>query len=173
MGDLTRLFDLNATTRPLCVPQPKASYFHLKAAAGLQCQGHKPGAELQARFGEEQWTCALQWERQEAAEYMGLSTKRVVELGAEALALATAHARWGWRARRRLDEYDFADWLLMDDDKQLIALEVSGCGKPDKYRMAKKLAQVSKHKEAKIKIACVVEFATPRADFAQARSECA
>jgi hypothetical protein len=136
----------------------------LHAAVALQGQGHAPGARLVARIAGVAKDATLSWKPRADDAHETLDPKRLMEFGAEAVALALAHEARRWSVVRRLPEGDSADWLLRDEGGALVALEVSGTDTGDaEVRMRAKLAQVAKNEDGKTLSACVVRFEEPAA----------
>lgn len=148
-------------------------YAH-KAAVGLGRHGHEPGARMpvtldQAVLDPEP---ALQWTPAAAEDAAQLDKHKVTEDAAEAIALALVHGARGWVVRRRLQRGEFADWLLMDGARNLVALEVSGVDRPDGgARMRIKREQVAQCSIRPIRVACVVTLATPCTTIEGVKSE--
>lgn len=141
----------------------------LKAAAGLHLAGRQIGDRLSVELDGAHWECALGWSDEPPENYASLERKRITETGAEAIALAVVFEAKGWQAKRRMDEGEFADWLLTDRaNGRCVALEVSGCATTNRYRLRRKLSQVTKCEasDADVKAAFVVEFGACRAALA-------
>jgi hypothetical protein len=136
-----------------------------KAAVGLARHGHVPGVSLEIAFDDRREHRALYWPDQSVAGDTHLDFNRVTEDAAEAIALALVHVVKGWVVRRRAQRQEHADWLLVDSDKQAIALEVSGVDMVDtgQRRLREKVGQVRRHQNPRaIKVACIVELGPPR-----------
>lgn len=69
-----------------------------------------------------------------------------VEKGAEAVALAVIGKLGNWRVVRRLQRYEFADWLFAAPSGEKIAVEISGTGNSSYLaaRLAAKIEQIMK-----------------------------
>lgn len=93
---------------------------------------------------------------------------RVTEDAAEAITLALVSVARGWVVRRRLQRGEFADWLLMDQDNNSIALEISGVDTVDvgTRRLRQKVEQVRQSRDVNVRAACVVELRPPRSRLA-------
>lgn len=106
----------------------------------------------------------LHWLNASGGDAGQLDFHRVTEDTAEAIALALVHVAKGWVVRRRLQRGEAADWLLVDPDRNLVAMEVSGVNTvdPAQRRLREKVAQVGNCKVAGDKVACVVEIGPPR-----------
>jgi hypothetical protein len=79
-----------------------------------------------------------------------------------------AYVAKGWVVRRRLQRGEFADWLLLDGDRRLVAMEISGIDAEDRggRRLREKIGQVGKSAVTQLKAACVAEFRPPRVTLA-------
>jgi hypothetical protein len=105
---------------------------------------------------------SVSWQARPVDAAEMLDRKRVTELGAEAIALVLVHETRGWVVRRRLQEGEFADWLLLDQDGRKVALEVSGTDQESaEGRMCEKLLQVANCTAGETRAACVVRFLEP------------
>jgi hypothetical protein len=147
---------------PILQPEHTAD-LALHAAVALHRQRHASGVTLLVEMWSSQVAnVSVHWDARPAHAEETLDAKRVTELGAETLALLLVHEALGWVVRRRLQEGDFADWLLRDRDGGLVALEVGGTREGDPAaRMRSKVEQVAKCDEADTRAACVVRFSEP------------
>jgi len=149
---------------PRLAPVTCADCAH-KAAVGLSRHGHVPGASLDIAFDGVRQQGALYWSADSDANGDRLDFHRVTEDAAEAIAVALVHVAKGWVVRRRAQREEHADWLLVDADKQAVALEVSGVDMMDtgQRRLREKVEQVRRHQNPRaIKVACIVELGPPR-----------
>jgi hypothetical protein len=145
------------------LPEQAADYA-LHAAISLQEQGHRPGVRLVADLFLERREAELSWSTRPHGAREMLDQQNVTEFAAYAIALALVHATHGWSVQRRLQRFDYADWLLADVDGKDVALEVSGTVEQDeRSRLRDKLLQVAKCVEAPTCVACVVRFREPAA----------
>lgn len=141
----------------------------VRAAVALQRRNHEPGCRLWAELPDSAASgfIALDWETVPAATTDQLDSRRVTEDGAEAVALALVSISHEWVVRRRLQQGEYADWLLRDAAGTLVALEISGVdGRRDAGRVQAKLREVAKSTAASGRSACVVAFELPAADLA-------
>jgi hypothetical protein len=161
--DLRRLIDMH----PRLAPTTAADCAH-KAAVGLARHNHLSGASLAIAFDDLSQQSSLYWSTVPETADDRLDFHRVTEDAAEEIALALVHVAKGWAVRRRAQREEHADWLLVDSDKQPIALEVSGVNMADigQRRLREKVAQVRRHQNPRaMKVACVVELNPPRSRF--------
>lgn len=155
---------------PLLPDTVGADYVY-RAAIALDRQSHKPATPLDVLFldrkGRSSATrrsaATLDWEWCSADEEGAqLDRHRVTEDGAEGVALALVGAARRWVIRRRLQRGEFADWLLIDPQGRLVALEVSGIdGSYKKERLEEKWRQVQKVSISSIHVVCIVAFGPP------------
>ncbi len=149
----------------------------MHAGLSLQLRSHAPGVLLEAQINEASERLALCWTPVELEIAHQTDRKRNTEDGAEAVSLAIAGKKMRWCFRRRLQQGEYADYLLSAEGtgaaaRSLVALEVSGAAETDSARLKEKLFQVGRcwlkelEKEPDIKAACVVEFGPPRARLA-------
>jgi hypothetical protein len=158
--DLSRLLEMH----PHLPPTTSADCAH-KAAVGLARHGYLPGVSLEIVFDDLRQQGVLCWSAVPDAGDNRLDFHRVTEDAAEAIALALVHVAKGWTVRRRAQREEHADWLLVDPDRQSVALEVSGVNLVDagQRRLREKVEQVRRHQNPQaIKVACIVELARPR-----------
>ncbi|MGJ5181512.1 hypothetical protein ACQR16_32915 [Bradyrhizobium oligotrophicum] len=162
--DLTKL----DTMHPLLAPSTVADYL-LKVAIGLGRQGHEPGALLIVSLDDELTDAKLNWVQSDPGTANRLDWHRITEDAAEAITLALVYEANGWVVRRRMQRGEFADWLLIDKNRGLVALEVSGVDKRDDKgrRLREKLEQLSRCELGR-RAACVVELSPPRSCLANA-----
>ncbi len=146
------------------LPQSTASEYAQRAAIGLGRHGHSPGVELKIPLDDQARQAWLHWVVTSPANGSQLDFHRVTEDTANAIALALVHVAHGWVVRRRLQRGEFADWLLVDQDQNLVAMEVSGVNTVDTAlrRCREKVQQVQKCRTPGRKAACVVELRPPR-----------
>lgn len=163
--DLIKLQDMH----PLLAPTTVADFI-FKAAIGLGRKGHQPGIKIFVSIDNELIDANLSWEgaTQERAEQ--LDRHRVTEEAAEAISLALVFESNGWVVRRRMQKGEFGDWLLVDKEKKLIVLEVSGIDGSDgaARRMRQKVEQV-RRSALEQKAICVVELSPPRSTLTRVR----
>jgi hypothetical protein len=162
------LRDLNVM-HPLLPPAAAAAYAMMGAVA-LERRGHVPQCVLVVDFcdGEPDSSAVIAWQPVPRAVYVQLDRRRVTEDGAEAVALALVATSRQWVVRRRLQRGEYADWLLIDPDLRLVALEVSGIdGVPNGNRLSEKMRQVTQSDVAALRSACVVAFDTPAVALAE------
>lgn len=157
--DLTRLGEMH----PFLAKSTVSEYAY-RSAIGLGRHGHKSGVQLSLSAKDRSGTSTLHWVAVPIEAATQIDFHRITEDTAEAVALAFAHVAHGWVVCRRLQRLEFADWLLVDQDNNLVSLEVSGVDTIDKSgrRMREKLDQVGKCKTPGKKAACVVELQPPR-----------
>src|SRR5438876_8851672 len=110
---------------PLLAKSTALEYAY-RAAIGLGRHGHTPGVRLKLSPKGRVGHGTLHWVAVSAKLAAQLDFHRVTEDAAEAIALALVHVANGWVVRRRLQRGEFADWLLIDRDHNLVALDVSG-----------------------------------------------
>ncbi len=148
---------------PLLALSTVADYAH-RAAVGLGRHKHISGVSLGIDLDSRVQRGTLHWDAASEDDAHQLDFHRVTEDTAEAVALALVHIAKGWVVRRRLQRGEAADWLLVDPDHNLVALEVSGTDTVDtaRRRLAEKVDQVGRCKIAGTKAACVVEIGPPR-----------
>lgn len=121
-----------------------AAEYEYRAAVGLGRHGHRSGASLAATIENEPRVANVHWTAETTTGGEQLDRQRVTEDAAEAVTLALVHVACGWVVRRRLQRGERADWLLVDSDRQHVALEVSGTDQADDgRRLRDKLQQVS------------------------------
>ena len=140
-----------------------ASEYAYRAALGLARHHHASGKECQVSVENTNHVARLHWSPGLPKSDERLDFQRVTEDAAEAISLALVSVARNWVVRRRLQRGEFADWLLVDDEKRAVALEVSGIDKVDvgMRRLHEKTEQVRKSTAA-IRAACVVELLPPR-----------
>ena len=157
--DLGHLKDMH----PL-LPLSTAREYAYRAAVGLERHGHEPGATLTFRLDAEEGKANVRWPLVAGDGIAQLDFIRVTEDAAEAITLALVHVTRGWTVRRRLQRGEAADWLLIDGDKTLVALEVSGVDTRDirQRRLKEKAGQVGRCDLEATKVASVVELQPPR-----------
>jgi len=139
----------------------------IRAALGLQRNGHSPGADLQMSIERVVSRCALLWPAADLATAEQHDYNRITEDGAEAIALAVAHKTMAWRLVRRIQQEGHGDWLLEHQHKgmrKLVAFEVSGVDTGSiRGRLREKLAQVAKTVDVDERWAGVIGFQRPEA----------
>jgi hypothetical protein len=152
---------------PLLSQAAARDYAH-KAAIGLERHDHVPGVPLAISADGIPQQGALYWLDTQAGDDALYDTNRVTEDAAEAIALVLVHVANGWVVRRRLQRGEFADWLLVDRDRRLVAMEVSGIGAVDVggRRLRDKIGQVEKCQAAGQRAVCVAELSPPRVTLA-------
>jgi hypothetical protein len=163
--DLTQLDKMH----PL-LPLPTVADYALKGALGLERRGHVPGARLIVSLDGEIVEAKIIWTAALPGNSVQLDRHRITEDAAEAVALALVYEANGWVVRRRMQRGEFADWLLIDRNMRLVALEVSGIDDQDRNgrRLQEKIEQV-RHNSLEQKAACVVELAPPQSTLAKVR----
>jgi hypothetical protein len=153
---------------PLLPASTAAEYGH-RAAVGLERHHHESGVPLATLIENLARAASLHWIGSPLGDVDLLDRDRITEDAAEAVALALVHVARGWVVRRRLQKGEAADWLLLDPEAGLVALEVSGIDKgEDSGRLREKLEQVRRATIANRRVACVIELSTPRATVATA-----
>ena len=157
--DIERLKEIH----PMMPAETAAERAHLGALA-LQ-RHHESGVVTQVRFETASHKATLHWTRRPDTDADQVDPRRMIEDGAEAVALSLVHAARGWVVLRRLVQGEHADWLVRDTKTgRLVALEVSGTNDGDgRARMRQKLAQVTLSTAARARAACVISFREPRA----------
>ena len=157
--DLTRLGEMH----PLLAKSTAQEYAY-RSAIGLGRHGHELGVRLKLNWTDRSGPSTLHWRVARAGAAAQLDFHRVTEDTAEAVALAVVHVTKGWVVRRRLQRGEFADWLLIDRGKSLVAMEVSGVDTTDAAgrRMREKVEQAKRCEIPGKKAACVVELQPPR-----------
>jgi hypothetical protein len=130
-------------------------------ALALQRAGHTAPVQADVDHSGRAGTAEVEWLVQELALLELLDGKRVTEDGAEAVALAYASNLEGWMVKRRLQQWEKADWLLRNEERWL-ALEVSGTaeGNPG-ARLKEKTHQVAQCSLPVERLAIVVAFDRP------------
>ena len=136
-----------------------------RAGLGLQRNGHGTPVDLALQVERTKSRALLAWETSDAREEKQHDGRRITEDGAEAIALAVAHGKRGWRVVRRLQPGEHADWLLEQSNgrsRRLVALEVSGVDRGAiGARLGEKLAQVAQCVDVNQRWAGVVGFEEP------------
>lgn len=153
------------------LPAETASEYAHCGALALQ-RRHVPGVVAVIAVGTDTLQAAIEWTPRPADDAEQKDANRVTEDGAEAVALALVKHAWGWTVRRRLQQGEFADWLMVDRAKRKVALEVSGMDDGDvSGRMRRKLDQVRQCSVAPERAACVVCFRIPEISVQHARGD--
>lgn len=139
-----------------------------RAVIALQ-RRHRPGVELSASMRGKEAREALKWKDRPAELAKTEDFNRVTEEGAEALALALAGRRCGWRVRRRLQSRssEGADWLMASDAGEVI-VEVGGTDAGDLetlYRRKVSQAERAPWPKGTVRAAFVVRFVEPKVLF--------
>jgi hypothetical protein len=157
--DLTGLRDMH-----LLLSRTAAAQYAHHAALGLQRKQHPPGVGMPVWLDDQQHWSTLHWKPVPEDDAAQIDAHRITEDAAEAIALALAGAGKGWVLRRRLQRGEFADWLLIDAELGLVALEISGVDAvdPGQRRLREKLTQVARCTVAGKRAACVVELGPPQ-----------
>jgi hypothetical protein len=151
------------------LPASTAAEYGYRAAVGLERHRHTSGVALTTSIESGTREASLHWTSSSPGGGDQLDRNRITEDAAEAVALALVHVAQGWVVRRRLQRGESADWLLVDSEARLVALEVSGIDEGEVFkRIRVKLEQVRSASIAKQRAACVVELSTPRATIAMA-----
>ena len=151
---------------PLLPATTAAEYCH-RAGLGLERHGHIPGTGMTANLDRDHCETTLAWADVGRSGAQQLDRHRITEDAAEAVSLALVSAAFGWAVRRRLQRGESADWLLLDSESSLVALEISGLDTADGgRRLREKLSQAEAATVATHRAACVIELAAPRAAFA-------
>lgn len=162
--DLRRLKEMHPR-----LPASLAVEYANCGGAALQRRGHQAGCDLAMSFhdGTPDLIASVDWERVPPGADLLRDRVRITEDGAEGVALAFVSVSQRWVVRRRMQRGEFADWLLEDRDRRLVALEVSGIdGMPDPRRVNEKLGQVARAIVKARLSACVVAFEPPAASLA-------
>jgi hypothetical protein len=175
---VTTFINLNRirSCHPL-VHRARASDLGLNGGLALQRKGHRPGVVLVVRSGPFAGPIVLtsvevRWRPVAAAANDVLDSRRITEDGAEAVALALVSRLYGWTVRRRLQQFESADWLLRDMNDNDVALEVSGInGQRQTRRINEKIDQVRKSVVAPNQAVCVVAFGPPAADVPTSQAQ--
>jgi len=160
--DLSSLCDMHPRLRLAC---DMAGVMVIRAALGLQRNGHSSGVDFQMAIESVVSRCALIWPAADLSSAAQHDSKRITEDGAEAIALAVAHKMRAWCVVRRLQQGEHADWLLEHHEngaRKLVAFEVSGTDQrsiTDPMRV--KLAQVAKKRDVDHRCAGIVGFKRP------------
>jgi len=160
--DLARLREMHPR-----LPADLVAGIVVRAALGLQRNGHASGVRLDIDVARVQMNGCLDWPTADIEKLNQHDHNRVTEDGAEAVALALVYAARKWRVVRRMQREEHADWWLEcegEGGRQTIALEVSGVDRgPIGVRLAEKLAQVALSIDADQRWASVVGFERPKA----------
>lgn len=144
------------------LPRTRAADIAHCAAVGLKRHGHAPGARMAVRLDQADHSATLGWTVPDIGVSLQLDRNRVTEDAAEAITLALVNVAFGWVIRRRLQNGEFADWLLEDPGMNLVGLEVSGVDAGDSARrLREKVIQAARATVACRHVACVVELASP------------
>lgn len=138
-----------------------AESYRRHAAMALARAAHVSGVHSQVVEGSTTTRATLHWTALPTdAEALGLiDAKRVTEDGAEAVALAVVHTTGGWTVKRRMQQGEHGDWLLVGPQHTLLnlVLEVSGTEESNAaQRLGQKLSQVAKSTEPNCDCAAVV-----------------
>ena len=138
--------------------------FEYRAIIGLTMHTHASGVQLAVSLDGKRQQGRLHWPEVPQGADDQLDYHRVTEDAAEAVALALVHVGRGWTIVRRLQRRECGDWLLVDADRNYIAMEVSGVDDVDKgqRRLREKVRQVRQSPVRGGKVACVVELTPPR-----------
>ena len=136
-----------------------------RAVIALQ-RRHRPGVELSATVRGKDAREALKWKERPPELARAEDFNRVTEEGAEALALALAGRRCGWRVKRRLQSRlsEGADWLMASDAGDVI-VEVGGTDDGDLETLSRRKvsqAQGAPWPKGTVRAACVVRFVEPK-----------
>lgn len=163
--DLRMLKDMH----PALPAVTAAGYVH-RAALALQRRGHAPGVGGTVTVQNDAPAQAtLDWDQVDQADEAQIDGIEITEHGAEAVSFALVSVARGWTIRKKLQRYQFGDWLLVAPTGEYVALEVSGIGGPfEPRRLRTKLDQVRKVKFVEERFASVVAFAGPEAVLARA-----
>lgn len=160
--DLTQLHEMHPR-----LPGDLALLMTTRAALALQRNGHAPGVGISLEVERHSSPGLLTWPVADLLQLDQHDHQRVTEDGAEAVMLALAHHECGWRVVRRMQREDHCDWLLeklAEDDRKVIALEVSGVDRGSiSQRLNEKLKQVSRSTDVDQQWAGVVGFEKPTA----------
>ncbi len=126
---------------PLLPATTAAEYCH-RAGLGLERHGHIPGKGMAANLDGEHCETTLAWTDVGRGGEQQLDRHRITEDAAEAVSLALVSVAFGWTVRRRLQRGESADWLLLDSESSLVALEIGGLDTADGgRRLREKLSQ--------------------------------
>ena len=124
----------------------------------LQRSGHTSPSKSDIAHDGARSTADIEWSIQDLGTLDMHDRKHVTEFGAEAVALAYICCKAGWVAKRRINEKEYADWLLINEAGETMALEVSGTVSADpQTRLRRKKLQLIRCSEAK-RLAIVVAF---------------
>lgn len=149
------------------LPVDLATIMTIRAALGLQRNSHTSGRELRAKIEAENLIFSLLWPLADLDTTIQHDRKRITEDGAEAIALALASMAKSWKVVRRLQQGEYADWLLesyADGVRRLIGFEIGGTDRGSITQLLKlKLKSVAKCIDAHQRSAGVVAFKQPQA----------
>lgn len=150
------------------LPARTALAYEHCARTGLHRHGHASGIRITFSFDNVSVSGTLFWTEDPTSEPAQLDFHRVTEDAAEAITLACVYVSNGWVIRRRLQRGESADWLMVDRNNELVALEISGVNTVDsgKRRLLEKLNQVGRSQAAPTRAAGVIELRPPRARLA-------
>lgn len=134
-------------------------------ALALNRANHAQPAALAIDDAGSRCTSEVTWEHPDEPSHTPfLDDNAITEHGAEALALAYAHAKGAWQLKRRMQRGEAADWLLQRGQEALL-LEISGIAQGTvtqvQARLRGKIAQVQGASLPAAKLAVVVEFESP------------
>ena len=130
-------------------------------ALALQRAGHISPVSTDVEHDGQEAATQIEWSLQDMAVLGAIDRNRVTEDGAEAVALAYVHLKAAWVVKRRLNQGEKADWLLINSTGCL-AIEVSGTLTDDPQgRLAVKRRQVSQCSLPAERLAVVVGFNSP------------
>ena len=130
-------------------------------ALALQRAGHSSPVRAGVDHGGREDSADIEWLSHDSTLLQVLDEHRITEDGAEAVALAYVNATAGWVVKRRLQRWERADWLLLNEGRWL-ALEVSGTAAGDPLaRLEDKKKQLSLCSLPAGRLAVVVAFDRP------------
>lgn len=127
----------------------------------LQRSGHSSPVQTAIDHNGLQDAAVIEWLSQSLSGLEVLDNKRITEDGAEAIALSYIFSKNGWVVKRRLQQGESADWLLVNGTRAL-ALEVSGTISGDAVtRLNEKRKQVANCTLPVDLLAIVIAFEIP------------
>lgn len=145
-----------------------AGYVH-RAAVALQRAKHASGVNAVVTVEADPAIGAtVSWNAVPPSDEEQLDRVEITEHGAEGVSLVLVSVARGWKVDKRLQRYQYGDWLMVDDAGEYIALEVSGMeGAFDPGRLRAKLEQVGRQTLVRNRCASVVAFKAPEAVVAR------
>ncbi len=152
---LHELLDVHVALRGHPIDYPRSGGLALARA------GHSSPVDAVTEHDGRHGGASIEWRLHDSAILGAVDEHRLTEDGAEAVALAYAHAVGRWLVKRRVRRGEYADWLLQTDGQSL-ALEVSGTVTDDgRGRLKEKKEQVARCTLPASRMAVVVAFMQP------------